>query len=154
MRFGAYIIREMTSKRILFICVHNSARSQMAEALLNQMCAEEWTAESAGLSPGTLNPIAVEVMKEVGIDISQKQTRDVFAVWKSGTLFARVITVCDEASAERCPIFPGPAVREHWDFPDPAAFEGSYAEKLQKTREVRDAIRAKIAEWCKTNCNE
>jgi arsenate reductase len=144
----------MASKRVLFICIHNSARSQMAEALLNQMCGEEYSAESAGLSPGTLNPLAVEVMKEIGMDISQKQTRDVFAVWKSGTLFSNVITVCDEASAERCPIFPGHTVREHWSFPDPSAFEGSYAEKLEKTREVRDAIRAKIAEWYKVNCNK
>ena len=121
----------------------------MAEALTNAMCGEGWIAESAGLSPGTLNPLAVEVMKEIGIDISQKQTRDVFEVWKSGQLFSRVITVCDEASAERCPIFPGSTKREHWGFPDPAVFEGSYAEKLEKTREVRDAIRAKIAEWCR-----
>ena len=138
----------MSPEKILFICVQNSARSQMAEALMNAMCGESWVAESAGLSPGTLNPLAVEVMKEIGIDISQKQTRDVFEVWKSGKLFSRVITVCDEASAERCPIFPGSTKREHWGFPDPAAFEGSYAEKLEKTREVRDAIRSKIAEWC------
>jgi arsenate reductase len=116
------------------------------------MCGEEWVAESAGLSPGTLNPLAVDVMREIGIDISQKQTRDVFTVWKSGTLFARVITVCDEASAERCPIFPGGAVREHWGFPDPASFVGSYEEKLERTREVRDAIKAKIESWCEENC--
>ena len=124
----------------------------MAEALTNAMCSGEWTAESAGLSPGTLNPLAVEVMKEIGIDISQKQTRDVFDVWKSGKLFSQVITVCDEASAERCPIFPGTTKREHWGFPDPATFVGSYAEKLEKTREVRDAIRAKIHAWCLEHC--
>ena len=143
----------MTPRRILFICVHNSARSQMAEALLNSMCGEEWIAESAGLSPGTLNPLAVDSMREIGIDISQKQTRDVFTVWKSGTLFGRVITVCDEASAERCPVFPGPAVRELWSFPDPASFEGSYEEKLARTREVRDAIKEKIESWCEENCS-
>ena len=139
-------------KKILFICVHNSARSQMAEALVNSMCGGEWAAESAGLSPGTLNPLAVEAMAEIGMDISKKATRDVFEVWKSGTLFSYVITVCDEASAERCPIFPGHAVKEHWPFPDPSTFAGSHEEKLAKTREVRDAIRAKIAEWCKANC--
>ncbi|HET6402579.1 MAG TPA: arsenate reductase ArsC [Candidatus Kapabacteria bacterium] len=139
-------------KRILFICVHNSARSQMAEALVNSMCGGEWAAESAGLSPGALNPLAVEVMSEIGIDISKNPTRDVFDVWKSGKLFSQIVTVCDEASAERCPIFPGHAVKEHWPFPDPSTFTGSHEEKLAKTREVRDVIRAKIGEWCKANC--
>ncbi len=124
----------------------------MAEAWMNVMCGGEWIAESAGLSPGTLNPLAVEAMAEVGIDISNHPTRDVFEVWKSGVLFSHVITVCDEASAERCPIFPGPAFREHWSFPDPAAFTGSHEERLAKTREVRDAIREKIEEWCVANC--
>jgi arsenate reductase (thioredoxin) len=140
------------TKKILFICVHNSARSQMAEALTNSMCGEECAAESAGLSPGVLNPLAVEAMAEIGIDISKKQTRDVFEVWKSGTLFSHVITVCDEASAEQCPIFPGHAIKEHWPFPDPSTFTGSHEEKLAKTREVRDAIHARIEEWCESHC--
>jgi len=124
----------------------------MAEALVNSMCGGEWAAESAGLSPGALNPLAVEVMSEIGIDISKNPTRDVFDVWKSGKLFSQIVTVCDEASAERCPIFPGHAVKEHWPFPDPSTFTGSHEEKLAKTREVRDVIRAKIGEWCKANC--
>ncbi len=83
-------------KRVLFICIHNSARSQMAEAWLNQICGDELEAQSAGFEPGKLNPLVVEAMAEVGIDISQKETQSVFDVWKSGQLFAYVITVCDE----------------------------------------------------------
>ena len=93
-------------RKVLFICVHNSARSQMAEAWLNHVCGDFFEAQSAGLEPGTLNPLAVQVMSEVGIDISHKKTRAVFDVFKSGQLFAYVVTVCDETSAEKCPIFP------------------------------------------------
>jgi arsenate reductase len=142
----------MTKERILFVCIHNSARSQMAEAFMNELCGDDCEAESAGLEPGVLNPIVVEALQEVGIDIAGKPTRDVFEVWKSGKLFNRVITVCDEASAEHCPIFPGAAQKEHWGFADPASFVGTQEEKLAKTRVVRDTIRARIAEWCGSNC--
>ncbi len=142
----------MRRKKVLFVCVHNSARSQMAEALLNQMCGGEFEAQSAGLSPGTLNPLAIEVMREVGIDISKKETRSVFDVWKSGQMFAYVITVCDETSAEQCPIFPGITKMLHWSFPDPSTFEGTWEERLERTRHVRDMIRARIEEWCYSNC--
>jgi arsenate reductase (thioredoxin) len=101
----------MKKKKVLFVCVHNSARSQIAEVLLNQMCGDEFEAQSAGLLQGRLNPPAVEVMQEIGIDMSRKETRSVFDVWKSGQMFACVITVCDEASAEQCPIFPGVTAR-------------------------------------------
>src|SRR5882724_9212759 len=94
-------------KRVLFICVHNSARSQMAEAWLNTICGEYFEAQSAGLEPGTLNPLAVHVMAEAGIEISKKKTQAVFDVFVSGQLFAYVITVCDEASAEMS-YFPRP----------------------------------------------
>jgi len=124
----------------------------MAEALTNLMCGPEWSAESAGLTPGILNPLAVDAMMELGIDISNNPTRDVFEVWKSGTLFEYVVTVCDEASAERCPVFPGAVKREHWGFPDPAAFTGTYDEKLAQTRQVRDAIKSRIEEWCMDHC--
>ena len=134
--------------KVLFICVHNSARSQMAEAWLNHLCGEFLVAQSAGLEPGTLNPLAVKVMAEVGIDISSKKTQAVFDVVKSGELFAYVITVCDESSAERCPIFPGPAKRLHWSFPDPSQVTGTAEEKLAQAREIRDAIRAKVENWC------
>ena len=97
-------------KKVLFICIHNSARSQMAEAWLNKICGDFFAAQSAGLEPGILNPLVVEVMREVGIDLSKKGTQRVFDVWKSGELFAYVITVCDESSAEQCPFFRG---RDH-----------------------------------------
>jgi arsenate reductase (thioredoxin) len=91
-------------------------------------------------------------MQEIGIDISGNQTKAVFDLFKSGKLFAYVITVCDEASAERCPIFPGITKRLHWSFPDPSAFQGAHEEKLAKTREVRDIIKAKIEQWCAEVC--
>jgi arsenate reductase (thioredoxin) len=134
--------------RVLFICVHNSARSQMAEAWLNHICGDLFEGHSAGLEPGTLNPLAVKVMGEAGIDISRQKTQAVFDVFKSGQLFAYVITVCDETSAEKCPTFPGPATRVHWSIPDPTQAEGDEAEKLEQFRAVRDQIREKIERWC------
>lgn len=143
----------MRKEKVLFICVHNSARSQMAEALFNLICGDEFEAQSAGLTPGTLNPLAVEVMREIGIDISGKKTRSAFDVLKSGQTFAYVITVCDETSAEQCPVFPGVTKRLHWGFPDPSTFEGTWDERLEKTRTVRDKIKAHIKEWCSSNCS-
>lgn len=140
-------------KKVLFVCIHNSARSQMAEAFLNQICGEAFEAHSAGLEPGTLNPLVVAAMRELGIDISGNQTKWVFDFIKSGKMFAYVITVCDETSAERCPIFPGVTTRLHWSFPDPSAFPGTYEEKLARTREVRDAIKEKIEQWCAEVCS-
>ena len=139
-------------KKVLFICIHNSARSQMAEAFLNRICGKEFEASSAGIEPGRLNPIVVEVMKEAGIDISGNQTKSVTDMLKSSNLFAYVITVCDEASAEHCPIFPGVTTRLHWGFPDPSGFQGTREEKLAKTREVRNTIKAKIEKWCAEVC--
>lgn len=135
-------------KKVLFVCIHNSARSQMAEALLNQMCGDRFEAQSAGLTPGTLNPLVVEVLAEEGIDIRGKATQAVFDVVKRSEIFAYVITVCDEASAERCPIFPGVTTRLHWSFPDPSGFEGTREEKLHRTRAVLETIRERVAEFC------
>jgi len=139
-------------EKVLFICVHNSARSQMAAALMNESCGEFFAAESAGLEPGTLNPLAVEALQELGIDISQNNTQSVFEVWKSGKMFKYVITVCSEAEAEGCPIFAGITTRLHWPFPDPARFDGSTGEKLRRTRDVRDMIRAEIDRFCQERC--
>ncbi|MBW8864062.1 MAG: arsenate reductase ArsC [Verrucomicrobia bacterium] len=139
-------------KRVLFVCIHNSARSQMAEAFLNQVCANEFEAHSAGLEPGKLNPVVVAAMQEAGIDISGNKTKGVFDYIKAGTMFAYVITVCDEASAERCPIFAGVTKRLHWSFPDPSSFVGTPEEKLARTREVRDVIQEKIEQWCAEVC--
>ena len=137
---------------VLFICIHNSARSQMAEAWLNHVCSDFFAAESAGLEPGTLNPFAVRAMQEAGIAISKKETRAVFDVFKSGKLFSHVITVCDETSAEKCPIFAGVTKRLHWSFPDPSALTGTDEEKMAGVRKIRDEIRAKIEAWCGEVC--
>ncbi len=139
-------------KRVLFVCIHNSARSQMAEAWLNQLCPDCFEAHSAGLTPGTLNPLVVEAMREVGIDISNRKTQAVFDLFKSGKLFAYVITVCDEASAERCPIFPGVTQRLHWSFPDPSALSGTREQKMERVREIRDLIKRRVEEWCAEVC--
>jgi arsenate reductase len=138
--------------KVLFICVHNSARSQMAEAWLNHRCGESFEAQSAGLEPGSLNPLVVEAMDEVGSNISHKKTRTVSGVIESGQLFNYVITVCDESSAEKCPIFPGKTTRLHWSFPDPSALTGSKEEKLEQVRKIRDQIRDKIDNWCAEVC--
>jgi arsenate reductase (thioredoxin) len=141
-------VNGLMKKKVLFVCIHNSARSQMAEAWLNRLCGEHFVTESAGLEPGKLNPLAVAVMREVGIDISGKKTRAVSDVLRSGQSFSYVVTVCDETNAERCPIFPGAATRLHWGFSDPAAATGTDEERLAKVRVIRDAIRFRIETWC------
>ncbi len=139
--------------KVLFICIRNSARSQMAEAFLNVMCGNEFKAESAGLEPGTLSPLAMTAMREVGIDISNKSTQSVFDLFKTGHLYSFVITVCDNVSAEMCPIFPGIVKRIHWSIPDPAAVEGSWEQRLDATRAIRDQIRMHVAEFCGQLCH-
>src|SRR5580692_9254350 len=123
--------------RILFVCIHNSARSQMAEAFLKKYGSKHFSAESAGLEPGKLNPHVVEAMKAVGIDISGNGTQSVFDLFTKGTTFDAVITVCDEASAESCPVFPGRLKRIAWSFTDPSSFTGTEEEILSKTAVVR-----------------
>ncbi|MFZ1082803.1 MAG: arsenate reductase ArsC [Candidatus Kryptoniota bacterium] len=137
----------MNKLKVLFICVHNSARSQMAEAFLKKYGGDNFIAESAGLEPGKLNPIVVDVMKEIGIDISTKETNSVFKFFKEGRRYHYVVTVCDESNAERCPIFPGVKQTIHWSFRDPSALTGSYEEKLAGTRAIRDEIEEQIRKW-------
>jgi arsenate reductase len=139
-------------KKVLFICVHNSARSQMAAALLNEVCGEVFEAQSAGLEPGTLNPLAVEALQEIGIDISGNETQSVFDVFKSGQLFAYVITVCSESESKGCPIFAGVTKRLHWPFADPSQFTGTHEQRLAKTRELLEEIRGKIEDFCEEYC--
>ncbi|HXT00750.1 MAG TPA: arsenate reductase ArsC [Elusimicrobiota bacterium] len=138
----------MDKERALFVCIHNSGRSQMAEALLRSLGGERFEAESAGLEPGTLNPIVVESLQELGIDISAARTKSVFDLLAQGRRYHYVVTVCDEASSEKCPVFPG-MVRErlHWSFRDPAGFQGTREERLAKTREVRDEIKRRIEDF-------
>jgi arsenate reductase len=142
----------MRKQKVLFICVHNSARSQMAAALLNNTCGQFFEAQSAGLEPETINPLVVEALHELGIDISKNTTQRVFDVWKSGQIFQFVVTVCSEAEAEGCPIFPGVTTRLHWSFDDPSKFTGTNEERLERTRRVRDEIRAKIDSFCEDHC--
>jgi len=137
----------MTKTKVLFVCLHNSARSQMAEAFLNSLGGDSFYAESAGLEVGTINPYVVQVMKEVGIDISQNRTDSVFEFFKQGRLYAYVIAVCDAASAERCPIFPGVCKRVNWSFANPAEFTGTKDEILAQTRKVRDQIKAEVEKF-------
>jgi arsenate reductase (thioredoxin) len=139
-------------QKVLFICVHNSARSQMAAALLNDMCGEFFEAQSAGLEPGTLNPLAVAALQEIGIDISGAPTQSVFDVFKSGQLFAYAVTVCSEAESQGCPIFAGVTKRLHWSFDDPSQFTGTHDEKVARTRELLEEIRAKISNFCDEHC--
>ncbi|HEY4935925.1 MAG TPA: arsenate reductase ArsC [Puia sp.] len=133
--------------KVLFVCIHNSARSQMAEVFLNKYGEGNYQAESAGLEPGKLNPNVVKVMREVGIDLSQKGTQSVFDLFRRGALYNAVITVCDGASAEQCPIFPGRVKRVAWSFEDPSAFKGTEDEVLQHTRDIRNEIEKAIKDF-------
>lgn len=133
--------------KVLFVCIHNSARSQMAEEILRKIGGEQFEVESAGLEPGKLNPFVVEALKEDGIDITGKKTNAVLDLLKEGRAYNYVIAVCDGASAEKCPIFPGVGEKIHWSFTDPSQFEGSDEEKLEKVREIKTEIKEKIEEW-------
>ncbi len=137
----------MDKKKVLFVCVHNSARSQMAEAFLNKMGGEFFEAESAGIEPGNLNPFVVKAMEEIGIDISGSVTKSVFELFKLGKTYDYVITVCDPEAGEKCPIFPGNVRRLHWFFEDPSKFTGTDEEKLEKTRDIRDKIKGTIKKF-------
>ena len=137
----------MNQIKVLFICVHNSARSQMSEAFLKKYGGDDFFVESAGLEPGRLNPIVVDAMKEVGIDISHNPTNSVFEFFKEGRRYNYLITVCDESNAERCPIFPGVTKTLHWSFKDPSSLKGSYEEKLAGTRAIRDEIERQVQQW-------
>lgn len=139
----------MEKKKVLFVCIHNSARSQMAEAFLRSLAGDRYKVESAGLEPGVLNPLVVVVMGEVGIDIANNRTKSVFDLLRRGERFDYVITVCDEASAEACPVFPGQGRKIHWGIHDPGRIEGSREEKLAKIRVIRDNIYLKIQQWLK-----
>jgi arsenate reductase len=130
--------------KVLFLCTGNSCRSQMAEGFLRTFGGNVYEAHSAGTKPSTVNPLAVEVMREVEIDISGQRSKNVTQYL--GQHFPLVITVCDNAK-EHCPIFPGPCIREHWPFDDPAEATGTKEERLEVFRKVRDEIGARIRSW-------
>ena len=130
--------------KVLFVCIHNSARSQMAEALLNKYGGDDFEAYSGGIEPGELNPYVVKVLQEdEGIDISKNKTKSAFDFVKQGILFQYIVTVCDESS-QRCPIFPNVRERIMMSFDDPSIFTGSDEEILEKVRKVKEQIKAEI----------
>jgi arsenate reductase len=124
----------------------------MAEAFLSAMCPNQFVAESAGLEPGVMNPLVVEAMSELGFDLAGKETRRVFDVWKSGKPFAYVISVCDEAAGEKCPIFPAVTKRVNWSFRDPSTLPGTPEQQLAGVRKVRDRIKHQVQAWCAEVC--
>jgi len=135
----------MKKPRVLFLCTGNSARSQMSEAFLRKYAGDQFEVHSAGLDPTAINPHTVKVLEEIGIDTSDQYAKSL-ATYLGKIHFSYVITVCSNAE-ERCPMFPGMGTRLHWPFEDPAAFEGSDAEKTEKFREMRDQIEEKIKSW-------
>lgn len=143
---------ESSLKSVLFVCIHNSARSQIAEAFVNASCDGALQAYSAGLEGGNLNPIVVDAMSELRLDISQNRTKTVADAEIRSREYDYVVTVCDEARAEACPIYPSTGQRLHWNFPDPSAFTGTRDEKLERTRKVRDDIAARIRVFCVEAC--
>ncbi len=133
--------------KVLFVCIHNSARSQIAEELLRLKLGDAIHVESAGLEPGELNPMVIDVLKSIGVDISNKKTKNVFDLQKKQARFNFVITVCDDASGERCPIFLGALKHLHWSFPDPSFFEGPYQDKFDNICKLMGLIDAKINDF-------
>ena len=129
--------------RVLFICTHNSARSQMAEGLLRHLHGDRYDAASAGTEPGALHPLAVRAMAEAGIDISAARAKGIDSL--GDARFDLAVTVCDEA-AEACPMYPGAARHAHWSLPDPSRATGSEDERLEVFRTVRDEIRRRVEE--------
>ena len=131
-----------TMKKVLFVCTHNSARSQMAEGLLNSLYGTKYQAFSAGTEPSVVNPYAIQVMSEISIDISKHRSKNINEFIEQK--FDYVITVCDHAN-ETCPFFPGGMKRFHQSFEDPASFKGSEAGTLSEFRRIRDEIKEWIA---------
>jgi arsenate reductase len=134
----------MPKPRVLFLCYGNTARSQMAEGILRSLAGDRYDVYSAGIEPKEVHPLAIKVMAEIGIDISNQKAKHVKDFLSQH--FGYIITVCDEAN-EKCPTFLDISMRLHWSFEDPAKKEGSEEEKLVVFRKVRDEIKKKIAEW-------
>lgn len=135
----------MGKPKVLFMCVHNSARSQMAEAFLRRLAPDRFEAFSAGLEPTVVDSLAVEAMGERGFDIGAARAKGLDE-FLGKVHFGYLITVCDRAN-QGCPTFPGMGTRLHWPFDDPAQAEGDSEERLAAFREVRDQIEARIREW-------
>lgn len=134
----------MNKERVLFLCTHNSARSQMAEGFLRAKAGDRFEVESAGTERTSVNPLAIRAMAERGIDISGHTSKVYIGLME--VPWDYVITVCDDAN-ERCPLFPGVQKRLHWSFPDPSRATGTDEDHLATFRRVRDQIEAQIAAW-------
>ncbi len=134
-------------KKILFVCIHNSARSQMAEAYIEKFANDRFESYSAGIEPGKLNPVVVEALKLDGIDISGNTTNSVDEYIDGHIQFDYSVTVCDETSAEKCPYFPGQGKRLHWGFADPSSLAGDVDDKLKMTIEIRNQIKIRIKQF-------
>lgn len=132
---------------VLFVCIHNSARSQMAEAYLKALGGADFQVESAGFEPTTINALVVEVMREEGIDLNTKGTQSVFDLFKQGRVFTHVITVCDDTQEAKCPIYPGMTHRLHLPFEDPGTLEGTREDQLARTRKIRDNVKHAVSEF-------
>ena len=128
-------------RRVLFLCTHNSARSQMAEGLLRSLAGDRFDAYSAGTEATRVRPLAVKAMAELGIDVSRQESKTLDRYL--GEPFDAVVTVCDQA-AEACPVFPGAKQRLHWSFPDPSKATGTEEQQLTVYLQVRDDIRSRI----------
>lgn len=134
----------MKKKRVMFICIHNSARSQMGEAFLRHLAEDSFEVHSAGIEAGMLNPLVVRVMEEIGVAMDGHYAKKAQDYVDRGEQFDYVITVCDESSAERCPLFPGKHERLHWGLPDPSSITGTDEEKLAGIRPIRDEIKKRV----------
>lgn len=140
----------MEKKRVMFICIHNSGRSQIGEAFLRHLAEDRFEVASAGIEAGKLNPLVVKAMAEQGVSMEGHYAKKAQDYVDRGEHFDYVISVCDESNAERCPMFPGKHVRMHWSFPDPSALTGTDEEKLTGIRPIRDAIEGKVREFIAT----
>jgi arsenate reductase len=129
--------------KVLFVCTHNSARSQMAEALLRSLYGDRHEAQSAGTEATRVHPLALEAMREVGIDIARQRSKSIGEL--AGARFDLAVTVCDDAR-EACPVVPGAARQLHWSLPDPSRAKGDETERLAAFRSVRDELRRLIEE--------
>jgi len=134
----------MTRARVLFVCTHNSARSQMAEGLLRTLAGDRFEAASAGTEQTAVNPLAIQAMAERGIDISRHISKTTDGLLHEGWDY--LVTVCDDAN-ERCPLVPGVGQRLHWSFPDPSRASGTLQERLVVFRDIRDQIEARLSAW-------
>ncbi|HUF16994.1 MAG TPA: arsenate reductase ArsC [Thermoanaerobaculia bacterium] len=131
-------------ERVLFLCTHNSARSQMAEGLLRHLAGDRFETFSAGTEQTRVHPLAIRAMEDLGIDLTSHRSKMLDEY--QGQDFDYVVTVCDRAN-ESCPIFPGATKRLHWSFDDPSAAKGSDEERLEAFRKIRDEIKTRLTSW-------